>query len=149
MPNLVYHRLEPIPVKKTTWLNKYDSDPDFVGRDQTLEDIEWQLKGKNHRVALAGIGGVGYSFVYSLVLRLSDGICQTESLESLFNTATDLGISFQRPISSGFTVAVSPGSRLITRGLRYLCRCLTGKIILWIHCGKSVTGSVMRGTVRG
>lgn len=59
MPNLTHHRLEPIPVKKTTWLNKYDSDPDFVGRDQTMEDIEWQLKGKNHRVALAGIGGVG------------------------------------------------------------------------------------------
>ena len=48
-----------MPVKKTTWLNKYDSDPDFVGRDQTMEDVERQLKEKNHRVALSGIGGVG------------------------------------------------------------------------------------------
>ena len=58
-PNLAHHRIEPTPVKKTTWLNKYDSDPDFVGRGQILEDIERQLKAKNHRVALAGIGGVG------------------------------------------------------------------------------------------
>ena len=51
---------EPTPARTSIWLNKYDSDADFVGREGTMIEIEQQLKEKNHRVALAGIGGVGY-----------------------------------------------------------------------------------------
>ena len=50
---------EPTPTRSVVWLNRYDSDPDFVGREGTMVEIERQLKEKNHRVALVGIGGVG------------------------------------------------------------------------------------------
>jgi hypothetical protein len=50
---------EPTPRRSAVWLNRYDSDPDFVGREGTMIEIERQLKEKNHRVALVGIGGVG------------------------------------------------------------------------------------------
>ena len=55
---------EPTPARTAIWLNKYDSDADFVGREWTMVEIERQLKERNHRVALTGIGGVGYGLLH-------------------------------------------------------------------------------------
>jgi hypothetical protein len=38
---------------------KFDQDGNFIGREDILNEIDARLMGKQHRVALAGIGGVG------------------------------------------------------------------------------------------
>ena len=39
---------------------RYQRDLDFVGREEIMEEIKQRFSSKN-RVAIAGIGGVGYS----------------------------------------------------------------------------------------
>lgn len=51
----------PSPELKPIYMVKYDLENDFVGRDGIMSTIEKQLTEGNHRVALAGIGGVGKS----------------------------------------------------------------------------------------
>lgn len=52
---------EGLKLNKPIWSVKYDADEDFVGRDDVMEKIDSQIQNNKHRVALAGIGGVGKS----------------------------------------------------------------------------------------
>lgn len=47
------------PPKKTQFMLRYQKDEDFIGRGQIMEEVEARFKTMN-RVAIAGIGGVGY-----------------------------------------------------------------------------------------
>jgi len=53
-------------------------DEDFVGREDILEEIGRKLtKLKSlRRVALIGLGGVGYSTLHSLICGLSDFVAE-------------------------------------------------------------------------
>ena len=39
---------------------EYDSDEDFIGRDEIMNAIETRFAARVNRVAVTGIGGVGY-----------------------------------------------------------------------------------------
>jgi N-terminal domain on NACHT_NTPase and P-loop NTPases len=45
--------------KKTQFMLRYQKDEDFIGRDEVMKEIEERSKTMK-RVAIAGIGGVGY-----------------------------------------------------------------------------------------
>lgn len=51
---------EPKQPRKPAWMITYDSDEHFVGRDEIIEAIRRQFGDEKSRVALTGIGGVGY-----------------------------------------------------------------------------------------
>ena len=46
--------------RKPLWMLPFDSDEDFVGREGIMGEIERRFKTKADRVAVVGIGGVGY-----------------------------------------------------------------------------------------
>jgi len=48
-----------LPARKSHFMVRYEKDEDFVGRDEVMKEIEGRFETKN-RVALAGIGGVGF-----------------------------------------------------------------------------------------
>jgi hypothetical protein len=47
------------PPRKTYFMVKFDRDPNFIGREDILKEIGERFKMRQHRVAMAGIGGVG------------------------------------------------------------------------------------------
>ncbi|KAI9779071.1 MAG: hypothetical protein M1839_007737 [Geoglossum umbratile] len=47
--------------RKACFMVKFDRDPDFIGREEVIEGITERFKMRQHRVAIAGIGGVGKS----------------------------------------------------------------------------------------
>ena len=49
----------PQPDQKPCFMVRFEQDPNFVGREDELRDIEERFK-EQHRVVLSGIGGVGY-----------------------------------------------------------------------------------------
>ncbi|KAH0558819.1 hypothetical protein GP486_004539 [Trichoglossum hirsutum] len=57
-------RFEPIleiPRRKTCFMVRFDQDPNFIGREDTIKEIGERFKMRQRRVAVAGIGGVGKS----------------------------------------------------------------------------------------
>jgi cob(I)alamin adenosyltransferase len=70
---LTYHHasqfptVDPSPSKlhtaaqKKCFMVQFERDPYFVGRQDIIKEIDERLKLRPHRVALAGIGGVGYA----------------------------------------------------------------------------------------
>jgi hypothetical protein len=38
---------------------KFEQDENFIGREDIIKEINRRLLGRQHRVAIAGIGGVG------------------------------------------------------------------------------------------
>ena len=49
----------PQPNQKPCFMVRFEQDPNFVGREDELQEIEERFK-EQHRVVLSGIGGVGY-----------------------------------------------------------------------------------------
>ena len=49
------------PTRSPIRMLKYENDLDFVGRDSIIKTVEDHHGKEVHRVALAGIGGVGYA----------------------------------------------------------------------------------------
>ncbi len=49
----------PQPNQKPCFMVRFEQDPNFVGREDELREIEERFK-EQHRVVLSGIGGVGY-----------------------------------------------------------------------------------------
>jgi hypothetical protein len=47
------------PPRKPCFIVRYETDEDFIGREETMEEIRRRF-GTGNRVAIAGIGGVGY-----------------------------------------------------------------------------------------
>lgn len=47
------------PPRKPIFMLKFDQDEDFVGREDIMKEIEERHRSGKHRVAIAGIGGVG------------------------------------------------------------------------------------------
>ena len=58
----------PQPNQKPCFMVQFEQDPNFVGREDELREVEERFKAQ-HRVVLSGIGGVGYVMPLS-VLRL-------------------------------------------------------------------------------
>lgn len=50
----------PRPVRKPIWMLEYDSEEDFVGRDEIMKAMEQRFAAMANRVVITGIGGVGY-----------------------------------------------------------------------------------------
>jgi hypothetical protein len=48
--------------RKPYFMVRYQTDDDFIGREEIMEEISQRFKRKN-RVAIAGMGGVGYAFL--------------------------------------------------------------------------------------
>ena len=49
------------PPRKPYFMVRYQTDEDFIGREEIVEEIRRRF-GRKNRVAIAGIGGVGYAF---------------------------------------------------------------------------------------
>lgn len=63
--NLEQPRTTSPPHRKAVWMVKYDSDDHFVGRDGSMNTIKQQFEEGECRIAITGIGGVGYGPLYS------------------------------------------------------------------------------------
>lgn len=49
---------DPLP-QKPVFMIKFDHDDDFIGREDIMKEIDERYRNGQHRVAIAGIGGVG------------------------------------------------------------------------------------------
>jgi len=47
------------PEREPYFMVKFEKDDNFTGREDIIEEIDTRLIGRQHRVALTGIGGVG------------------------------------------------------------------------------------------
>ena len=47
------------PPRKPVFMVKFDHDEDFIGREDIMKEIDKRHRNGQHRVAIAGIGGVG------------------------------------------------------------------------------------------
>lgn len=52
------HKVTTSRTSQVSFMISFDRDPQFIGRDDIIRDIDQRLETKR-RVALAGIGGVG------------------------------------------------------------------------------------------
>ena len=52
-------QFKPETKPRKLFMVKFDRDPDFIGREGILREIDERLKMPRHRVAIVGIGGVG------------------------------------------------------------------------------------------
>jgi hypothetical protein len=59
--------VQAVPRKKPYFMVRYQIDEDFIGREKIMEEIGRRF-GRKNRVAIAGIGGVGYVFSCLLCL---------------------------------------------------------------------------------
>lgn len=48
------------PPRKRVWMLEFDGDEDFVGREQTIAEVVRKFETNASRVAVVGVGGVGY-----------------------------------------------------------------------------------------
>lgn len=55
------HTVQVIPSRKPFFMVRYQADEDFIGREDIMVEIERRF-GKQNRVAIVGMGGVGYAF---------------------------------------------------------------------------------------
>jgi hypothetical protein len=84
----------------------FERDSKFIGREGIITEIDRRFEVQR-RVALAGIGGVGWVY---LVMRADIPLtCPTENPRSPLNTAIDSEISILRAMSSGYMPALSTG----------------------------------------
>jgi hypothetical protein len=84
----------------------FERDPKFIGREDIIAEIGRQFEVQR-RVALAGIGGVGWVY---LVTRFDILLtCPTGSPRLPLNTAIDSETSILRAIFSGYMPALSIG----------------------------------------
>lgn len=78
----------PQPNRKPCFMVHFEQDPNFVGREDELREIEERFKAQ-HRVVLSGIGGVGYVMPLN-ALRLLTPAVWTPLCIVLFATKCDL-----------------------------------------------------------
>jgi hypothetical protein len=53
-------KLDPeTPLRKTCFMVKFDQNPNFIGREDIIQEIDRRFSMQQRRVAIAGIGGVG------------------------------------------------------------------------------------------
>jgi tetratricopeptide (TPR) repeat protein len=55
------HDVQVAPRRKPYFMVRYQTDEDFIGREEIMEEISRRF-GRKSRVAIAGMGGVGYAF---------------------------------------------------------------------------------------
>jgi hypothetical protein len=55
------HDVQVAPRRKPYFMVRYQTDEDFIGRGEIMEEIRRRF-GRENRVAIAGMGGVGYAF---------------------------------------------------------------------------------------
>ena len=48
------------PPRKAVWMLEFDGDEDFVGREETIAEVSTKFETNASRVAVVGVGGVGY-----------------------------------------------------------------------------------------
>ena len=48
------------PPRKPVWMLEFDGDEDFVGREETIAEVSRKFEANASRVAVVGVGGVGY-----------------------------------------------------------------------------------------
>jgi hypothetical protein len=102
------------PPRKPYFMVRYQTDEDFIGREEIVEEIRRRF-GRKNRVAIAGIGGVGYVFQvarFDLIILL---IQTAESPVLPLNTVTSTEGTTQTPTYSGYTVVTKPDSKQLIR----------------------------------
>ncbi len=63
----------PQPNQKPCFMVRFEQDPNFVGREDELREINERFK-EQHRVVLSGIGGVGYVISLSALIFLDSAL---------------------------------------------------------------------------
>ena len=99
--------------RKPYFMVRYQTDEDFIGRSNIMDEIWQQFKTKN-RVVMTGIGGVGYALPgcsSSFEFNGNFLIWNVESPALLLNTVTNTEIWTQKHIYFGCMVEVGPGLR--------------------------------------
>jgi hypothetical protein len=89
---------------------RYQTDEDFIGREEIMEEIRRRF-GRKNRVAIAGIGGVGYAFQVPDLILIILLIQSAESLALPSNTVISTEETTQKPTYSGCTVVIGPDLR--------------------------------------
>ena len=144
--------ISPRHVKKPVWMLDYDTDEHFVGRDNIMSAIEQQYDNKTNRVAIAGIGGVGYVkpnynlqlFHYPIYLLYWAG-----NLGLRYSTAMNKGNAIVRCTYSGCMVAAERSSRPLTRKSPDFWMYLVGMTKSIRLLKLSVTGSANKRVAHG
>jgi nucleoside phosphorylase len=117
----------------------FERDSKFIGREDVITEIDRQFEVQR-RVALAGIGGVGWVY---LVMRVEVSLIHpTGNLRSPLNTAIDSETSTLKAMSSGYMPALSTGWIKHIRTLQGSSVCLAGTIQTLTHSSWSQNGSV-------
>jgi hypothetical protein len=102
------------PPRKPYFMVRYQTDEDFIGREEIVEEIRRRF-GRKNRVAIAGIGGVGYVFQvarFDLIILL---IQTVESPVLPSNTVISIEGTTQTPTYSGYTVVTKPDSKQLIK----------------------------------
>jgi hypothetical protein len=120
------------------FLVRYQRDEDFVGREAIMKDIREQLE-KQNRVAIAGIGGVGYLVSdpppQSYITDVDVG-----NPELPLSTVTSIETHTQKLTYCGFMAATDPGSRPHMRLLQKQCTSLNLIRLRKIQCRQLLIG---------
>ncbi len=113
----------PSPSQAVCFTVPFERDPKFIGREGIIADIGRQMEVQR-RVALAGIGGVGWVYLVMMVDVLLT--CPTGNLKSPLNIAIDSETSILRVMSSGYMPPLSSRWIKHTRTSQGSSICLAG-----------------------
>jgi hypothetical protein len=105
---------QPSPPQAILFTVPFDKDAKFIGREDILIEIDKKFKVQR-RVALAGIGGVGW---VCLTIRVGIKLIYTGNPRSQSNTAINSEINVLRVTSFGYMLALSRGWIKPTRTLQ-------------------------------